>query len=564
MNEAADGAAPSDVRPRPERLRVARLRPPWPYLLVGLGLLCAGFGAWRPLPAGVWHDDGVYMLVGKAIADGEGLRYAGVVGAPPAVKFPPLYPAVLAVLWSLLGSIGAVTLAATILNLVLLAAAGALFAYVLHRATDLPLCLAVAVAAVGFASADVVRTGLVTLSEPLFLFLTMVALALWPSVASTAGEGWGREGPRGEGPRTEEARLNAASNRSAAVLAVLLAAVVMTRTAGVAFVLAWLVPLALRGRVRFAAGLVAPAVTAGAVWGLWSGARLEQIPAGMRDILGGYGGWLASQMLTAPGTYLARLPDHATGVLEGVASLLLPGLGGGPRAWAAVPLAVLAALGLARLFRALPPAAWWTVGYLAVLLLWPYQDRRLLVPLHPFLVAAVAVGALDAHRRLGARPLRWLAPGVAVLWAGTFSAVTAERFVSGWPGAPYRIRAEQLATAVEALDRTAPPGAVVGAAEFWPALHLHGGWTVAPSARFNPRAADPETPLWGTPEEQLALWEDAGIDHLLLEQVVVHRAALDLQERRCPGSVRVLAVMSPQMVVRLDRPEACAAGTPDG
>ena len=36
-----------------------------PYVLLGLGLFGVGLAAWRPIPAGVWHDDGVYMLVGK-------------------------------------------------------------------------------------------------------------------------------------------------------------------------------------------------------------------------------------------------------------------------------------------------------------------------------------------------------------------------------------------------------------------------------------------------------------------------------------------------------------------
>ena len=95
-------------------------------------MVVVAFVAWRPTPAGVWHDDGVYLLVGKALAEGNGLHYTGVVGAPPAVKFPPLYSGVLAVLWFLFGEIGAVTLAAQMLNLVLLGCAGALMAWALH------------------------------------------------------------------------------------------------------------------------------------------------------------------------------------------------------------------------------------------------------------------------------------------------------------------------------------------------------------------------------------------------------------------------------------------------
>ena len=44
--------------------------------VVGLILLVVGFSAWRPIPAGVWHDDGVYMLIGQSLAEGGGLLAA--------------------------------------------------------------------------------------------------------------------------------------------------------------------------------------------------------------------------------------------------------------------------------------------------------------------------------------------------------------------------------------------------------------------------------------------------------------------------------------------------------
>jgi hypothetical protein len=125
--------------------------------------------------------------------------------------------------------------------------------------------------------------------------------------------------------------------------------------------------------------------------------------------------------------------------------------------------------------------------------------------------------------------------------------------------AGYQLRAGRLAAAVETLKNTAPDDAVVGAPEFWAALHLHGGWQSVPSARFTPRAEDEETPVWGTPAEQLDLWWHAGVDYVLLEQGgQVHGAALDLLDGRCPGSVKLVAEMPPQLLVRLTWDEACA------
>ena len=108
------------------------------------------------------------------------------------------------------------------------------------------------------------------------------------------------------------------------------------------------------------------------------------------------------------------------------------------------------------------------------------------------------------------------------------------------------------AAAVEAMSRTVPPDAVVGAPEFWAALHLHGGWTVAPSVLFDPASTDAEAPSWGSPDAQERLWRSAGIEYLLLEQGgLLHGATLDRMGEGCPGMVQVLARTPPMLVVRL-------------
>src|SRR5438874_1197570 len=68
-------------------------RPAVTFGLVGLGALVVGLLVWTPLPPGIWHDDGVYLMLGRALLHGAGLRYVGVPGDPAAPKFPPVYPA---------------------------------------------------------------------------------------------------------------------------------------------------------------------------------------------------------------------------------------------------------------------------------------------------------------------------------------------------------------------------------------------------------------------------------------------------------------------------------------
>lgn len=475
------------------------------------------------------------MLVGKALAGGHGLIYQGVVDAPPAAKFPPGYPALLAVLWLTLRNIGTVTLVATVLNVTLLAAGAGLFAKALRDSAGLSTRMSVAAAGLGFACTDLVRTALVPLSESLFVFLMMAAFATWAAAIQDEGR------------------------KARGILAALLVAVVATRSAGLALVLAFALGLFMRRGVVSALSVTTPALATVAAWSWWSGAKVEQIPQGTRDLLGPYGSWLADQTLAAPGTFFAGLPSHALGVMERVALLFLPGFTGWPLLLAALPAAVIACIGLGRAFRAFPPLAWLLPAYVGMLMLWPYLDRRLLVPIHPVVMAMVALGASSLLEHLKDVKTRAVLVGTAALWVCSYSVVTAARIGSDWPVAPYRLRAERLATAVEALNRTIQPDEVVGAPEFWAALHLHGGWTVAPSVRFDPRSVDPEAPMWGTPDEQIALWRDNAIDVLLLEQAGrLHGAALDQLEAECPGSAFVLAQMPSTMVVRLDRTAPCS------
>ena len=50
---------------------------------------------------GEYHDDALYLVTARALAQGEGYRLASLPGAPPQTKYPPLYPALLAGLWRL-------------------------------------------------------------------------------------------------------------------------------------------------------------------------------------------------------------------------------------------------------------------------------------------------------------------------------------------------------------------------------------------------------------------------------------------------------------------------------
>src|SRR5688500_11956345 len=56
-------------------------------------------GASRMAPgvSGVYHDDGIYVATGKAIAEGNGYHLVNLPGEPPQTKYPFLYPVVLSI-----------------------------------------------------------------------------------------------------------------------------------------------------------------------------------------------------------------------------------------------------------------------------------------------------------------------------------------------------------------------------------------------------------------------------------------------------------------------------------
>ena len=509
-------------------------------LVVAAGLAVVGILAWASVPPGVWHDDGAYLLLGKSLADGEGLRYSQVAGDPPGAKFPPLYPVFLALLWRVApeavgqGSLGAV------FNVVFLASGGGLFvAYM--RSLDFPWRSAVAAGVLFWLLPDLWRLGMVPLSEPLFL-VTLVA-ALWAGSRLEAEPDWRRFG----------------------VFLAAFAITYHTRTMGLAIGIAVPLALLLRGRLAWALRSAGGAVLIMTPWMFWSGRAATAIPAPLRDTLGPYAGWLASQA-GGEGGYFGPMFTRALALLNRIVGLLFPGVEGS----GVVLVGVLAGGVLLLGVRRLSTRTWtpiFTAAFLTLMLwLWPYQEVRLVMPLIPVLGMVLVSGFSTETERLtrgilaeGTRfePARFVLGILGLLWVvalGSTSvmALSGQRHVE-----PLRIRELMLARAVQAVSERVPETGVVGAPELWSGLALHTGRRVAPSARFRPGEGGP---VWGTPPDQFAVWSAAGIEYIVLENAgVVHLAALDQLEDRCPGAVQLQASWAGGMLVRLGWDDACRA-----
>lgn len=516
--------------------RSASSSTPFLALLAGLAVLAAV--AWVPTALGVWHDDGVYLLLGRSLARGEGLRYLGVSGAPPAPKFPPLFPLVLAGVWKAFPDFPANTPAFQILNLTILVGAGAAFYGYARRALRFSVPVAFLGTALAWLSTGLWALAVIPMSEPLFL-LCMV-LALWAAT-----------------------RLERADAGAAKEVGLFLAAFALAfygRTVGVAVGVGVVAALLWGKRIRRALATASGAALVALPWIVWSSRANEAVPEPLRGVLGSYGGWATEQLVTDLPAYGVWLVTRVGLLATQLVYYLVPG-GPGWLRWslvvAVLPVAVTGAVEIGVRSRS---TLWVILAYLGVLWVWPYNDSRFLVPLLPWAVLASVAGLKTLLSPPHARLDRWarrLAPIVFGAWGCAFVATAGHGLITGAHGQPYQVRTGRLESAVEAIVRLTPPDAVVGAPELWPALNLYTGRTVAPSAPF--LAGLHGEPTWGTPLEQYRIWQAAGIDHLLVEHGGrVHGEALDRLDQLCPGgAVGVLTIIPGQVLVRLAWDEAC-------
>jgi hypothetical protein len=132
----------------------------------------------RPHIAGMWYDDGVYLMGAKSFALGQGYSLSSEVGQPPIVKYPPMLSLVLAPFWWFNPAFPDNLPPMKSLN-ILLASADLGLLYILarrffrvDRASVVFLCLMLGLNPVWVACATDI------MSEPLYVFFTLLLL-LW-------------------------------------------------------------------------------------------------------------------------------------------------------------------------------------------------------------------------------------------------------------------------------------------------------------------------------------------------------------------------------------------------
>lgn len=314
---------------------------------------------------GAYNDDGVYVMLGKSLAEGNGYRLAYLIGNPVAVKYPPGLPALLAIPWVLGGTLAAVRTTVEILNPVACGIAAAVIWWIGRR--DLALSPGpLAVAAIGpFLLDQAVQYYNIPIAEPYFLLGWAVAVALAATVSRIRG---------------------------ALALGLVLAATSLFRSAGLVLIPACLVALALR-RLQWRVVLVAAAAatTPLIVWGV-AHARLVALgPLSSSPDEVSYLSWIpfGSPQFS---WYLVHVPwKNASAYLSELSGALAgPLIVGHSLVFGAL---VAAIVGSVLSWRKAPAIVLTVAPSVAVILLWPFAQDRLLLPVLPLigLLAAVAI-----------------------------------------------------------------------------------------------------------------------------------------------------------------------------
>ena len=159
----------------------------WYPLAAGAIVAAIALAAITAVPVGVFWDDGVYLIGAKSLATGAGYRFLHLPGAPPAVHFPPGWPAVLAVVWRLGPAFPGNVVLLKLVNPLLLAAGAALACWYGVNRLRVPPLVAAAAAVVFAAALPVMVMAGVLFSEPLFFVVLLIALALADRAADRGG-----------------------------------------------------------------------------------------------------------------------------------------------------------------------------------------------------------------------------------------------------------------------------------------------------------------------------------------------------------------------------------------
>ena len=413
---------------------------------------------------GALRDDSMYLELAKALATGHGYRWLNLPGAPAATHFPPAYPAVLALLWTVAPSFPANVLLFKLANTVFATLSAVSLARFVRRRFEMG-----EVGAQLFALAAALAVPMLTLatqvmSEPLFLLGLVTTLLVAEAVIDNPAGRW----------------------TQLVSLGLLAGATTLVRTNGIALLPAIVIALCLQRRFRHAALFALAMIATLLPWQLWVAAHADLVPAPMRGNYGSYAALLGDAVHERGLAFLGAVAARTSGeIAKMLQYVVAPGAGTFIRVTALLAATALAALGIGPLWRRAPVTTLSLAGYGVIVVFWPYTPARFLWCVWPFLLLLPVLGAREviawAPRRPGLRLTRVVALGAAAALAFGYLAFNVISFRNGsWSASAYADRIRPLVVYVA----TKTPRDAIVATEAENTIYLYTGRRTVPLGSF--------------------------------------------------------------------------------
>ena len=337
--------------------------------VVLLVLAPAAHLAWvaREMPHfGHLHDDSIYFVCAKSLAEGRGYRILSLPAEPYQTKYPPLWPLVLAAIWKLDPRFPENLRWGMALAWMMLPAFVALAWRWFRRSGFSPGTSAALCAAITLSPCVIVLSA--GMMSDLVFSVALLAAIL---AIESAGRGTWR----------------------ALAAAALAAIAYLMKTAALPLIVAGPLWLVLRKKYRAAVVMFAAMLPAVAAWMLWSRAHMSHA----RDLVSlYYTDYLGYQVLNVTWRDLPVVMwKNLDGVFAGIAELLIFDLATTPFGMhLARFLAIVVIAGTVRFAcrRGMTAYHWFALMYTAILLVWHFPpNNRFLLPLFPLLLAGLAI-----------------------------------------------------------------------------------------------------------------------------------------------------------------------------
>ncbi|HVH38938.1 MAG TPA: hypothetical protein VM764_02855 [Gemmatimonadaceae bacterium] len=445
--------------PREKLAAAVAKRAPW---IAAVIVLAAALATMTSDPIGVFYDDAIYLLTAKALAEGQGYVYAMLPGTPPAIHYPPLWPAILAVAWKVAPAFPANVAWLKLINPVILAFAAAFTVTISRRLFGLPWWLALGIAVLAFSSIPVLVLTNVLLSEPLFMMMILPTLYVAERFVREGGVRW------------------------ALAAAAMAALIVLGRTVAGVVIIATVMVLLLDRRWRDVAVYCVVTALLLLPWQMLVWGAADAFPDELRGSYGPYLEWVMAGYREGGWPFLRDvIVSNTRDTWTMIGIFVSPLIRGTARAALAAAFLSAALSGVAILWfrRGLRLTALSVLGYLAVVLSWPFRVERFLWAIWPLLLVVAVVAAHEIVRELRSRSRPRLAMAAMLLasvLAFGHATYNVRGHSRGWTRSASRDRSDLALNLVRYVNADKRLEGRVIASEDAPMVALYTGLVVVP------------------------------------------------------------------------------------